>query len=61
LYKILLPLSIKINKNQWEAGIGFISKVQVIQRGEKNQQSYFICLAPLPQALETEEGESIEG
>lgn len=40
--------------------MGFISKVQVIQRGEINRQFYFICPAPLAQALEIEKGESIE-
>lgn len=40
--------------------MGFISKVQVIQRGETNRQFYFICPAPLAQALEIEKGESIE-
>lgn len=42
------------------AKMGFISKVQVIQRGEKNRQFYFICPAPLAQALEIEKGEEIE-
>lgn len=40
--------------------MGFKSKVQVIQRGEKNRQYYIICPAPLAQALELEKGESIE-
>jgi bifunctional DNA-binding transcriptional regulator/antitoxin component of YhaV-PrlF toxin-antitoxin module len=40
--------------------MGFISKVQVIQRGETNRQFYFICPAPLAQAMEIEKGESIE-
>lgn len=40
--------------------MGYISKVQVIQRGQKNRQYYFICPAPLAQALEIEKGESIE-
>jgi len=40
--------------------MGYISKVQVIQRGKKNRQYYFICPAPLAQALEIEKGESIE-
>jgi bifunctional DNA-binding transcriptional regulator/antitoxin component of YhaV-PrlF toxin-antitoxin module len=40
--------------------MGFISKVQVIQRGETNRQFYFICPAPLAQALEIEKGERIE-
>ena len=33
---------------------------QVIQRGETNWQFYFICPAPLAQAMEIEKGESIE-
>jgi bifunctional DNA-binding transcriptional regulator/antitoxin component of YhaV-PrlF toxin-antitoxin module len=40
--------------------MGYITKVQVIQRGKKNRQYYFICPAPLAQALEIEKGESIE-
>ncbi len=40
--------------------MGYISKVQVIQRGQKNRQYYFICPAPLAQALEMEKGEEIE-
>jgi bifunctional DNA-binding transcriptional regulator/antitoxin component of YhaV-PrlF toxin-antitoxin module len=40
--------------------MGYISKVQVIQRGEKNRQYYFICPAPLAQALEIQKGEEIE-
>ena len=40
--------------------MGYISKVQVIQRGTKNRQYYLICPSPLAQALEIEKGESIE-
>ena len=40
--------------------MGFISKVQVIQRGETNRQFYFICSAPLSQALEFVKGESLD-
>jgi bifunctional DNA-binding transcriptional regulator/antitoxin component of YhaV-PrlF toxin-antitoxin module len=40
--------------------MGYLSKVQVIQRGEKNRQYYFICPSPLAQALEIEKGEQIE-
>lgn len=40
--------------------MGYISKVQVIQRGGKNRQYYMICPAPLAQALEIEKGETIE-
>lgn len=40
--------------------MGYISKVQVIRRGEKNRQYYLICPAPLAQALEIKKGEDIE-
>ena len=40
--------------------MGYESKVQVIQRGEKNRQYYLICPAPLAGALELEKGERIE-
>ena len=43
-----------------EARMGYFSKVQVIQRGEKNRQYYLICPAPLAQALEMEKSETIE-
>ena len=43
-----------------EAAMGYFSKVQVIQRGEKNRQYYLICPAPLAQALEMEKGEIVE-
>ena len=40
--------------------MGYISKVQVIQRGTTNRQYYLICPSPLAQALEIEKGENIE-
>lgn len=40
--------------------MGYESKVQVIQRGDKNRQYYLICPAPLAGALELEKGERIE-
>jgi hypothetical protein len=40
--------------------MGYRSKVQVIQRGEKNRQFYLICPAPLAQALELTKGEEID-
>jgi len=40
--------------------MGYLSKVQVIQRGEKNRQYYLICPAALAQALEMEKGEAVE-
>jgi hypothetical protein len=43
-----------------EAAMGYFSKIQVIQRGEKNRQYYLICPSPLAQALEMEKGEIIE-
>ena len=43
-----------------EAGMGYQSTVQVIQRGGKNRQYYLICPSPLAQALEIEKGEVVE-
>jgi hypothetical protein len=40
--------------------MGYESKVQVIQRGNKNRQFYLICPAALAEALELEKGERIE-
>jgi len=40
--------------------MGYESKVQVIQRGNKNRQFYVMCPAPLAEALELEKGERIE-
>jgi len=40
--------------------MGYLSTVQVIQRGGKNRQYYLICPAPLAQALEIEKGEVLE-
>lgn len=40
--------------------MGYISKVQVIHRGEKNRQYYLICPAPLAQSLEIKKGEYVE-
>ena len=40
--------------------MGYLSRVQVIQRGATNRQYYLICPAPLAQALELEKGEEIE-
>jgi bifunctional DNA-binding transcriptional regulator/antitoxin component of YhaV-PrlF toxin-antitoxin module len=40
--------------------MGYVSKVQVIQRANQNKQYYVICPAPLAQALEIEKGEIIE-
>jgi antitoxin component of MazEF toxin-antitoxin module len=39
--------------------MGSTTKLQVIQRG-KSRQFYFICPAPLAEALELEKGEEFE-
>ena len=40
--------------------MGFLSKVQVIQRANNTRQFYFNCPAPLAEAMEFEKGETIE-
>jgi hypothetical protein len=40
--------------------MGYISKVQVIERANGQRQYYLICPAPLAQALEMEKSEYIE-
>jgi hypothetical protein len=40
--------------------MGYLSKLQVIQRGQKNRQYYLICPAPLAAALELEKGEILD-
>lgn len=40
--------------------MGFVSKVQVIQRRNQTRQFYLICPAPLAEALELRKGEPIE-
>lgn len=40
--------------------MGYLSKVQVIERAKGQRQFYLICPAPLAQALEIEKGETIE-
>lgn len=40
--------------------MGYLSKVQVIERAAGNRQFYLICPAPLAEALELEKGEQIE-
>jgi bifunctional DNA-binding transcriptional regulator/antitoxin component of YhaV-PrlF toxin-antitoxin module len=40
--------------------MGYLSKLQVIQRGDQNRQYYLICPAPLAAALELEKGEEVE-
>jgi bifunctional DNA-binding transcriptional regulator/antitoxin component of YhaV-PrlF toxin-antitoxin module len=40
--------------------VGYVTKVQVIQRANDTRQFYLICPAPLAQALGMEKGEPIE-
>lgn len=40
--------------------MGYLSKLQVIERGNQNRQYYLICPAPLAAALELEKGEPLE-
>jgi len=40
--------------------MGYITKVQVIERANNTRQYYFICPAPLAQALEMAKGEEID-
>jgi len=40
--------------------MGYLSKLQVIQRSGQNRQYYLICPAPLAAALEMEKGEELE-
>ena len=40
--------------------MGYVTKVQVIERANQTRQYYLICPAPLAQALELEKGEEIE-
>jgi bifunctional DNA-binding transcriptional regulator/antitoxin component of YhaV-PrlF toxin-antitoxin module len=40
--------------------MGYLTKVQVIERANQTRQYYLICPAPLAQALELEKGEQID-
>jgi len=40
--------------------MGYLSKLQAIQRAKQNRQYYLICPAPLAAALELEKGEVLE-
>jgi bifunctional DNA-binding transcriptional regulator/antitoxin component of YhaV-PrlF toxin-antitoxin module len=40
--------------------MGYLSKLQVIQRSGQNRQFYLICPAPLAAALELQKGEALE-
>jgi hypothetical protein len=39
--------------------MGYLSKLQVIRRGDQNRQYYMICPAPLAAALEMQKGETL--
>ena len=40
--------------------MGYLTRVQVIERANNTRQYYLICPAPLAQALELEKGEEID-
>jgi hypothetical protein len=40
--------------------MAYVSKLQVIERGNQNRQYYLICPAPLAAALEMAKGEELE-
>jgi antitoxin component of MazEF toxin-antitoxin module len=40
--------------------VGYLTKIQVVERANGQRQFYLICPAPLAQALEMEKSESIE-
>ena len=40
--------------------MGYLTKVQVIERANQTRQYYLICPAPVAQALELEKGEEID-
>jgi len=40
--------------------MGYVTRVQVIERKNQTRQYYLICPAPLAEALEIEKGEEIE-
>ena len=40
--------------------MGYLTRVQVIERANQTRQYYFICPAPLAQAMELEKGEEID-
>ncbi len=40
--------------------MGYLTKVQVIERANDTRQYYLICPAPLAQALELQKGEEID-
>jgi hypothetical protein len=40
--------------------MGYLSRIQVIQRGNGSRQFYIMCPAPLAEALEIQKGEQID-
>ena len=40
--------------------MGYVTKLQVINRANDTRQFYVICPSPLAQALEMEQGEELE-
>jgi bifunctional DNA-binding transcriptional regulator/antitoxin component of YhaV-PrlF toxin-antitoxin module len=40
--------------------MGYLSKIQVIERANRTRQFYLICPAPMAEALELSKGEEIE-
>jgi bifunctional DNA-binding transcriptional regulator/antitoxin component of YhaV-PrlF toxin-antitoxin module len=40
--------------------MGYLTKLQVIERKNNTRQYYLVCPAPLAQALELEKGEDVE-
>jgi bifunctional DNA-binding transcriptional regulator/antitoxin component of YhaV-PrlF toxin-antitoxin module len=40
--------------------MGYLTKLQVIERKNNTRQYYLVCPAPLAQALELEKGEDLE-
>jgi len=40
--------------------MGYLSKVQIIERANQTRQFYLICPAPLAEALELQKGETLE-
>ena len=40
--------------------MGYLSKVQLIERANRTRQFYLICPAPLAEALELQKGELVE-
>jgi hypothetical protein len=59
IFLLTLAISLDYNFSQ-EVFMGYLTKVQVIERANNTRQFYLICPAPLAQALELEKGEDIE-